>query len=193
MIAATVLAAGISARMGSAKALLPYRDRTFLATILGSLGEAGIRHQVVVVGESLLKELSPSDLRDLNWTMTTEPQLGPIGSIRSAIRHFGADLPDALLVWPVDLPHVQVETVRNLVEQAPGSGQITVPCYRSRRGHPIMINATLFPEILQLGPDDTMKTVVRADPSRVREVQSPDSAVIDSINTPGDYERLVGQ
>ncbi|HXJ93265.1 MAG TPA: nucleotidyltransferase family protein [Terriglobia bacterium] len=49
-IAGLVLAAGESSRMGRDKALLPYRGRTFLETIVAKLREAGLSRVAVVLG-----------------------------------------------------------------------------------------------------------------------------------------------
>ena len=50
MIAGLILAAGESSRMGTDKATLTYRGRTFLELILHTLGEAGIEPIVIVLG-----------------------------------------------------------------------------------------------------------------------------------------------
>ena len=50
MIAAIVLAAGKSERMGTPKALLPLRGRTFLDNILEAISQSSVQKTVVVVG-----------------------------------------------------------------------------------------------------------------------------------------------
>src|SRR5690606_22119320 len=49
-LAAIVLAAGASSRMGRPKALLPWGDRTLLEHELATLDEAGVTEVVVVIG-----------------------------------------------------------------------------------------------------------------------------------------------
>ena len=50
MIAGLILAAGESSRMGTEKALLTYRARTFIETNLATLREAGVTRLAVALG-----------------------------------------------------------------------------------------------------------------------------------------------
>ena len=65
MIAATILSAGTSSRMGCPKALLEYRGRTFLQSILDATEAAGIQRRIVVLGPDSDKILEKHDLRDV--------------------------------------------------------------------------------------------------------------------------------
>lgn len=192
MIAATVLAAGDSARMGSPKALLDYRGMTFLSSILQTLKQAGIERQLVVLSAELLNALSPSDLSHVESVISQEPAAGPIGSIRTALRLYRAERLRALLVWPVDLPHVHVDTIQCLTSSLDDEADILLPRFRGRRGHPVILGSGIFREVLELPSGQTMRAIVRADRSRVKEVDVDDPAVVDSVNTPRDYQRLVG-
>jgi molybdenum cofactor cytidylyltransferase len=191
MIAATVLAAGASARMGFPKALLKFHGRTFLATILDATEALGV-HRLVVVGAEADKILSIHDLRDVQVLYNEEMAAGPIGSIRAAVRAVEAHPVDGLLVWPVDFPHVAVDTARTLIDAFKlGTSAIVVPEYEGRRGHPVVFGRAVFGELLDAPDAQGAKVVVRADPSRVLQVPVDDPAVIDRLNTPGAYQDLL--
>jgi CTP:molybdopterin cytidylyltransferase MocA len=49
----------------------------------------------------------------------------------------------------------------------------------------------VFEDLLAAPDDEGARAVVKADPSRVEEVEVDDSAVVEDLNTPEDYEALV--
>lgn len=191
MIAATVLAAGQSRRMGVPKSSLQYHDRTFLATILDSITALGLK-PIVVLAEHAANLLEENELQGVTVVCNKEPEAGPLGSIRQAIRSILDHPVEALLVWPVDFPHVEIETVRSLVDgYRRARSPIVVPVCGGRRGHPVLFDRTVFEELLQAPAAEGARAVVRADPTRVLEVPVADSAVLDSLNTPRAYLELL--
>lgn len=191
MIAATVLAAGASARMGFPKALLKFHDRTFLATILDATEALGVQ-RMVVVGAEADKILSIHDLRDVQVLHNEAMEAGPIGSIRASVRAVLDHPVDGLLVWPVDFPHVAVETARVLIDGfKQGTAAIVVPEFGGRRGHPVVFGRSVFEELLAAPDTEGAKAVVRADPGRVLQIPVDDPAVVDRLNTPGAYQDLL--
>jgi molybdenum cofactor cytidylyltransferase len=191
MLAATVLAAGASARMGFPKALLKFHGRTFLATILDAIEALGV-HRMVVVGAESDKILSVHDLRDVQVVHNTEMEAGPIGSIRASVRAVETHPVDGLLVWPVDFPHVAVDTARVLIDGFElGTSSVVLPEYNSRGGHPVLFGRAVFPELLAAPDEQGARAVVRADPERVLRIPVTDAAVMDRLNTPRAYQDLL--
>lgn len=191
MIAATILAAGRSTRMGHPKARLLYRGRTFLQGILDAAEAAGLR-RIVAVGADATEILSGHDLHGVSVVTNTEMDSGPIGSIRAAIREIRDDPVEALLVWPVDLPHVSVKTIEMLKDAFSRThGPVIVPVYHGTRGHPVVFGRDVFSELLDPGLHDGARAVVHRDQSRVVEVEVDDSAIISDLNTPEEYEGLL--
>ncbi len=191
MIAATVLAAGESRRMGFPKALLRYRNRTFLETILDSISVLGLR-PLVVLGEDRDTIGQELDLEEVTVLANPEPDAGPIGSIRAAVREILGHPVEALLVWPVDFPHVKLDTVRLLVDEYRRTGAaVVVPSFAGRRGHPVVFGRQVFSELLQVSSSEGAKAVVRADNARVLHVTVEDPSVIESLNYPEEYRELL--
>lgn len=178
--------------MGYPKALLEYRGRTFLESILDATIAAGVKRRYVVVGPDTGKILHNMDLRDSTVVETEDFSAGPIGSIRAAIHHAEAHPVDGLLVWPVDMPHVSIGTVEDLVDAFRQSHQpIVVPTYKGDRGHPVIFGREVFQELLDAPDDLGAKAVVRADSSRVQVVEVDDPAVVEDLNTPEAYIEMV--
>jgi molybdenum cofactor cytidylyltransferase len=123
-----------------------------------------------------------------------EPESGPIASLRGALRALQPLQPSAVLVWPVDLPHVRVTTVERILETHRRTGAAAVlPTFAERRGHPVIWRSALFGELLE-SPEATRqgaRAVLHSHDKEVVAVPVDDPAVIDELNTPEDYERLV--
>ena len=192
MIAAIILAAGASERMGYPKALLTYRGRPFLSGILDACAAAAMEPRVVVLGYYAEKIKQQIDLSDAVVAQSDELDAGPIGSIRAGIRALETHPIDAVLVWPVDRPHVALDTVSALLDGFRRTHrEIVVPVWEGRRGHPVLFARAVFAELLAAPNDEGARAVVRRIRARVTEVRVTDSAVLEDLNTPGDYRELL--
>ena len=195
MTAALILAAGISSRMGRPKALLEYQGRTFIETIIATVRDAAIGRALVAVSPTDDKIIKLLDLRFATVVVNREPsEAGPIASIRSGVREVFNQSVESLLVWPVDQPHVAVQTIRDLdrsFASSPAAPAIAVPVFEGQRGHPVVFGRQIFEELLNGSNAEGARTVVRRDRTRVLEVWVNDPAVLDDIDTPEDYQRLI--
>jgi len=193
-LAGVVLAAGRSARMGSPKALLDFRGLPFAVRILEALEALEVKTRVVVVGPDAPRIRPALAGHDCMIVENPEPETGPIASLRAALRALQPLQPSAVLVWPVDLPHVRVATVERLIEtHRRTGGPAVVPTFGERRGHPVIWGAALFGELME-SPGATRegaRAVLHTHAAEVVSVPVDDPAVIDEVNTPEDYERLV--
>lgn len=194
MIAALVLAAGESRRMGFPKALLRYRDQTFLESILAATAAAGLEPSVVVLGPDAPKILASVRLGPIVEARNERPETGQIGSIKQGISAIVNRPVEAVVVWPVDQPQVSVRTVELLVEEYRNRGPaVVVPTHKGRRGHPVLFSRAVFEDLLNAPMDVGARAVVRAQEheGRLREVPVADSAILEDIDTPEAYEDLL--
>ena len=195
-LAGVVLAAGRSARMGSPKALLDFRGQPFAVRILEAIEALEVKTRVVVVGPPPDASRIRTALAGHDCLIVENPDTdaGPIASLRTALRALQPVQPSAVLVWPVDLPHVRVATVERVLETQRRTGApLVVPTFAERRGHPVLWGAATFGELLT--SDEATRhgarIVLRAHAADLVPVAVDDPAVIDDLNTPEDYERLV--
>jgi molybdenum cofactor cytidylyltransferase len=183
-IAAIVLAAGKSERMGRPKALLPFRDSTFLEHILETIKGSAIRETVVVVGhhaDTILTAIQiarPVINADYEKGMTTSIQAG-IRALASAV--------DGAMLFLVDHPVVEPATIDALIGHF-RPGCIVLPTYRGRRGHPVLFSRAVLEEIAGLPASVGANTIVWKDPSRIVEVALEDAGITIDIDTPEQFE-----
>jgi molybdenum cofactor cytidylyltransferase len=194
-VAALVLAAGASERMGRVKALLPLGDRSLLARSIALVHAGGCDPVIVVEGahpldaEPALREPFVIQARNPDWP------LGPLSSLQVGLR---AALErgefDGLLVHHVERPRVEPDTIAALLAGlAREPDAIWQPQFEERSGHPMLWPRSCFGDLLALDPTcASARTLVRAPEhaSRRRLLGCRDPGVLDNIDTPDDYQRL---
>ena len=193
-LAGVVLAAGRSARMGTPKPLLDFRGRPFIIRILEALEALDLKLRLVVLGPDAPRVTPILAPHDCMVVETPDVTTGPIGSLRAALAALQPLHPAAVLAWPVDLPHVRLATVERLIDAyARGAAPAVVPAFGARRGQPVIWDASLFEEIetSEAATRHGVNAVLCAHASRLVTVAVDDPAVLDDVNTPEDYERLV--
>lgn len=190
-LAAVVLAAGASTRMGRPKPLLRWRGRPFVWHVLEQARAAGAAPVIVVEGAVALprEELGGAVLvRNEAWAA------GPLGSLQVGLRavvEAGGHGP--VLVLTVDRPHLAASTLQALaraVEEDPRA--VWQPQLGERRGHPIVYPADLVPALLALRPPETPRDLLARPEIVVRrqQVEVEDAAVLENLDAPADLERL---
>ena len=193
-LAGVILAAGRSTRMGTPKALLDFRGAPFVVRILQALEALDLKTRVVVVGPDAGRIRPALATHDCLIVENPDVDGGPIASLRAALRALRSLSPAAALVWPVDLPHVRIATVERLIETWRRERRAAVvPAFGERHGHPVIWDARLFEELETNAAAGTegARAVLHAHAADIATVGVDDPAVIDDLNTPGDYERLV--
>jgi molybdenum cofactor cytidylyltransferase len=193
MLAALILAAGESRRMGSAKALLLYNDRTFVEHLLDVTRHPRIGVQRVVLGaeaEYIRERLgldSSLIIENPDW------QRGQLSSIQAGIRSLGGTPTEGVLLCLVDHPLISSTLVKTLIESFDASGKpIVLPSYLGRRGHPLIFASRLYDELLAAPAETGARAVVWKHDGEVLEVPTEEQGVLINLNDPDAFQREVG-
>lgn len=186
MIAAIVLAAGKSERMGQPKALLTYRGVTFLDRILLAIENSEISETIVVVGHN--REEIASQVRLGVVVSNPDYESGMVTSLKVGIRAL-PDEASGAAIFLVDHPMIDEKTINALVSRFE-PGVIIAPVYDGRRGHPVLFSRTVLYEILELPDTIGANAVVRRKPDRVIEVLVDEPGILLDIDTPEELKRF---
>ena len=191
MIPAIVLAAGASTRMGTPKALLRAGDRTFVRRILDTLRDGGIATAVVVVRPGDVSVAEEIAAGGFGRTVTNaRAELGQLTSLVAGLDAVEAPGVEAILVTLVDVPLIAPATVRALCARAATSpAPIVRAVHRGRHGHPVIFKRALFDALRRADPAVGAKEVVRT--STIDDVEVDDGGVVEDVDTPEDYRRLL--
>ena len=193
MIAAVVLSAGESSRMGQPKALLPIDGQTFIEKIVGALKHTNVGKVLVILGhnaEEMRRRIEPLPVEIL---INPDYKLGQLSSLQVAVRYLEnvADC-DGMLVHLVDHPYIDATLVKIMIERFhSGDNLIVVPRYGTKRGHPVIFSRKLFGELLAAPMDQGAKFVVNAHSDDTLEIDTDDIGITVDIDTPELYKQHV--
>ncbi len=187
-VTGVILAGGSSTRMGSNKALLPYRGGTFIEFIHRRMA-AIFRDVIVVTNTPDAYEFMPCPR-----VADVIPGLGGLSGIHAALRHAGAE---HVFVVACDMPSVSGELVRWMVALRDGcdavipesAGGLEPLCAVYGKGALPAIEEELRSgrgKVVSILPRIRVKTLSRDEISRI----DPGFLSFRNVNTPGDYYAL---
>jgi molybdenum cofactor cytidylyltransferase len=194
MLSAVVLAAGESRRMGSQlKALLPVQGRSFLAQILLTLGQNDMGELMVVLGYGHERIESEVDLSAARIVVNENWPEGQLSSLRAAVENL-SPRSEAMLFHPVDQPLVRPSTFSLLIEEwRQHRNRIVLPRHGDRKGHPAIFPSRLYEPLLHDRLEGGARDLIYREMSEVHFVSVADPGVLQDIDTPEDYENLIGE
>jgi len=189
--AGLVLAAGRSRRMGASKLTMPWKgDQSIVESVVSALRKGGVDRILVVVGvEAGPVELTLKDRRVEFVVNPNADRAEMLESIHFGLRALG-DGPPAAVITPGDMPSLQPSTVAALLETwAEARQALCVPSYGGRRGHPVILPRRAWPDVLALGPEQSLRSYLRRHEKEIRHVEVPDPGIREDVDTPQDYRR----
>ena len=189
-VAALILAAGASSRMGRPKQLLDWDGRPLVRAAAEMALAAGLDPLLVVVGGAQAQVTEALAGLPLRLIVNSDYTSGQSTSLRAGIAALNDDI-DAVVVLLGDQPFVTTTIIAQLVaEWQMGGALIVAPTYAGQRGNPVLFARAVFPELLAVQGDQGARGVLAADHARLRLVHFDDSRPLADIDTPEDYERL---
>jgi molybdenum cofactor cytidylyltransferase len=193
-IAAVILAAGASTRMGTPKQLLSWQGRTLLRSVTETAIASHCSPIIIVLGAYI--EQIHCEVRDLPVRVVEnhEWQMGMGSSIRSGIQALlnQTSAVEAAILLLCDQPFVSPQIIQQLKSIYYSTHQpIIASKYRNIVGVPALFHSTLFPELVGLNQLEGAKTVIQRHINSVSTLDFPQGAM--DTDTPKDYQRCLGE
>lgn len=186
-VAALVLAAGGSARLGQPKQLLRYRGQSLVRRTVAAAIGGGCDPVAVVVGRE--REMVAADLQNLAVKLVRHDSWAD--GIGSSLRAGVQALEDceAVIILACDQPHVDADLIGRLITTSLQTQKsIVASSYAQTLGVPALFARSYFGELLSLGDAQGAKSIIAAHPEEVARIDFPGGAV--DLDTPADYRRL---
>ena len=191
---AVLLAAGAGTRLGlGPKALLRFRGRTLVEVLADVLLAGGCREVVAVLGADAATVRAGTDLRRHRIIDNPDWDTGMGSSFRFGVA--AAAPADHVLIALVDQPGLSAETVaRVLASHRPG--RVTAAAYRGpdgtlRRGHPLLLDASLRSEALETATGDAgARFFLQAHPELIDLVDCSDLSGGEDLDSPDQLHLL---
>ncbi len=185
-IAAIVLAAGRSTRMGVANKLTEtLRGKPLVRHVAEAAAASGAAPLIVVTGHQA--DAVRGALAGLDVTFVHNPRFaeGMATSLQAGIAAAGGDV-DGALVLLGDMPDVSAGDIgRLLAAFSPADGRaIVVPVRDGRRGNPVVWSAAFFGEIAGITGDGGAKALFARHADGIAEVEMGTDGVLRDIDTP---------
>ena len=191
MLAASILAAGESRRMGEPKALVSVQGLTFVEHLFAAtrLPRVGITR--IILGAHAAEISAKLKFDPAMIVVNPDWPSGQLSSIHAAIRSLPADTTDGIILCPVDHPLVSRHLISALIAQFDSSRKaIALPTYRGKRGHPVIFRATLYDELLAASPGVGARQVVWAHSQEIQEVPTEEEGVVLNLNDPESLKKV---
>ena len=184
-IAAIVLAAGLSSRMGRNKLLADLNGRPLLRHAAEAAVGSAVDSVIVVTGNEADK--AEAALKNLRLKTVHNPDYakGLSSSLKSGIAAAPGDC-DGVIILLGDMPGVKSVLIDRMIAafDPEDSRAICVAARHGKRGNPVLWAQRFFAEIMALEGDVGAKHLMAMNDELVCEVEAPDDGPLTDIDTP---------
>jgi molybdenum cofactor cytidylyltransferase len=189
VIAAIVLAAGGSTRMGRSKALLPLGAATVLSTVVARVLGSGVERLVLVLGHEAEAVRAGARLpEDARLVVVVNPGWaeGMASSLRTGLE--ASEGAEAVVVALGDQPGLDPLAIDRLRAAWHDGARIAALAHAGRLVHPVLFDRSLFADLRLLRGNAGARGILKA---RWEDVVQIEGAPLRDLDTPSDYEAFL--
>lgn len=190
-VAAIVLAAGTSSRLGQPKQLLPVGERPLLERTLDVVGMATLAPKLLVLGYQAQQIEDAVDTEDFEVLRNDAFANGQASSLVAGLSALPEDVTGTIIVLG-DQPLVPAWLIDTLVTEFDPDRHVAVrPRYADGPGNPILLSCALFPELMTLTGDVGARDVLQRHADRILEIDFTSRPAPRDVDTLDDYAALL--
>jgi molybdenum cofactor cytidylyltransferase len=187
-VGAVVLAAGRSSRFGDThKLLADWQGKPLIAHAIDAVSAAGLPAPIVVLGHAADAVRAALTGRSVQFVEAADWADGMGRSLAAGIAAVPADW-DAALVCLADMPAVEPALIAAL---AAAPGEVVVPTWLGKRGHPVRWPRRAFAGLMALTGDAGGKALMSQH--SMAEIAAPSAACLADVDTPEALQALSGR
>lgn len=176
--------------MGAVKQLLPLNGRPLLQHVLDTVQASQADDVIVVLGHAADRIQQQIQFNGARVVVNENHASGMGTSLKAGLGAMNPDA-EAVLVVLADQPFVKPATLDRLIaEHRASNAHVVIPTYRGFRGNPVLIDRSLFPEMMSLNGDVGCRAIFGNHLERVVKLPLDDAGVLVDIDRQSDFEEL---
>jgi len=184
-IAALILAAGRSTRMGSHKLLEVLGDRPLIRYCVDAALTSNAYPVLVVTGHNQGAMVATLSSADVSFVSNPDYAEGLSSSLKAGVRALPSSI-DAAIILLGDMPLITHDLINQMIEffNASPHALALVPTYQGEWGNPVLLSRKLFPEIEKLSGDTGARKLLQSHHADVIEMPIMNDHVLIDLDTP---------
>ena len=190
-VAAVVLAAGSSRRMGGQhKLLVNLSGVTMVSRVVDTVLRSSVYSVTVVIGHRGNEIRTALEARDVSIVENQDYTSGLASSLKLGLSSLSEDIQGAMIIL-ADMPFVGVDLLEKIIGAFACAGEqdIIAPIKSGRLGNPVIWPASFFPEMMKLQGDKGARKLLVEFAEQVTAVPVLDDAAFFDVDTPAELEK----
>ena len=191
-VAAVLLAAGASRRFGGPKMLAELDGEPLVRRAARSFLDAGFAEVVVVVAPGADGVVAALEGLGVRAVLNPRPEDGMLSSAQAGLSSLSSGC-GRVALSPADLPGLTPPVLRRVLPALPPptGAWAAVPACEGRRGHPLVVPASLVPRLLSWGAGRRLSDLLREKDVAVFELPGFGPEVLRDVDVPEDLAAAV--
>lgn len=176
--------------MKTNKMLLKIGHKTVLQRTLDNILCSDVSGVTVVIGH--MKDLITENIAGLNVSLVNNPYFaeGMGTSLSSGVRSITENKRcNAIMFFNGDMPFIKSATINLIIDKYKESrAPVIFPCCEGKRGHPVLVDHSVFPDLLRISGDIGAREVLQKYEKQAVFLNTNDPGIYQDIDDHNEYK-----